>query len=122
MLPRQRGKIIFVASALSFTGGITVAPYAAAKSGVAGLTRALSNEWAPKGLQVNALAPGYIHTAMTEALVQDPERSREILARVPAGRWGEPEDLAGAAVFLASAASDFVSGAILPVDGGFLAR
>ncbi len=122
MLPKGAGKIIFVASALSFTGGITVAPYAAAKSGVAGLTRALSNDWAPRGLRVNALAPGYFRTAMTEALVNDPKRNDEILSRVPAGRWGEPEDVAGAALFLASDASDYVTGAIIPVDGGVLAR
>jgi 2-deoxy-D-gluconate 3-dehydrogenase len=96
--------------------------YTAAKSGIAGLTRALSNEWAARGVQVNAIAPGYIATDNTEALRTDANRSRAILERIPAGRWGRPEDLAGAAVFLASPASDYVNGAILPVDGGWLGR
>jgi 2-dehydro-3-deoxy-D-gluconate 5-dehydrogenase len=118
----QRGKIINVASMLSFQGGIRVASYTASKSGVAGLTRLLANEWAARGVNVNAIAPGYFATANTQALRADPERSREILSRIPAGRWGEPSDLAGAAVFLASSASDYVHGAIMPVDGGWLTR
>ena len=116
------GKIINVASMLSFQGGLYTASYAAAKSGVAGLTRALANEWAPHGINVNALAPGYITTALTEGLRQDPERSGQILSRIPAGRWGEPDDLKGAAVFLASDAAAYVHGVVLPVDGGWLAR
>jgi 2-deoxy-D-gluconate 3-dehydrogenase len=122
MLQRGHGKVIFTASLLSFQGGINVPGYTAAKSGIAGLTRALSNEWAAGGVQVNAIAPGYIATDNTEALRTDATRSRAILERIPAGRWGRPEDLAGAAVFLASPASDYVSGAILPVDGGWLGR
>ncbi len=117
-----RGKIINVASMLSFQGGIRVASYTASKSGVAGITRLLANEWAARGINVNAIAPGYFATANTQALRADESRSREILARIPAGRWGEPDDLAGAAVFLASSASDYVNGAILPVDGGWLTR
>jgi 2-deoxy-D-gluconate 3-dehydrogenase len=116
------GKIINIASMLSFQGGIRVAPYTASKSGVAGLTRLLANEWASKGINVNAIAPGYFETDNTEALRNDPTRSKEILGRIPAGRWGQPSDLAGAAVFLASSASDYVHGAIIPVDGGWLAR
>jgi len=116
------GKIINIASMLSFQGGIRVASYTASKSGVAGLTRLLANEWAARGINVNAIAPGYIATRNTQALREDETRSREILARIPAGRWGTPQDLAGAAVFLASRASDYVHGAILPVDGGWLAR
>jgi 2-dehydro-3-deoxy-D-gluconate 5-dehydrogenase len=122
MLARGRGKIIFTASLLSFQGGITVPGYAAAKSGIAGLTRALSNEWASRGINVNAIAPGYIATDNTQALRDDPDRSRSILERIPAARWGRSDDLAGAAVFLASAASDYVSGIVLPVDGGWLGR
>lgn len=122
MVERGRGKIIFTASMLSFQGGVNVAAYAAAKSGLAGLTRALANEWAPRGVNVNAIAPGYIATDNTQALYDDPERHKAILDRIPAGRWGTPEDLAGAVVFLASAASDYVSGAVIPVDGGWLAR
>jgi 2-dehydro-3-deoxy-D-gluconate 5-dehydrogenase len=122
MLRRGRGKVIFTASLLSFQGGINVPGYTAAKSGIAGLTRALSNEWAGRGVQVNAIAPGYIATDNTQALRADTDRNRAILERIPAGRWGRPEDLAGAAVFLTSAASDYVSGAILPVDGGWLGR
>lgn len=122
MLERGRGKVIFTASLLSFQGGINVPGYTAAKSGIAGLTRALSNEWAGRGVQVNAIAPGYIATDNTQALRADPLRQQAILERIPAGRWGHPEDLAGAAVFLASGASDYVSGVILPVDGGWLAR
>lgn len=122
MLERGRGKIIFTASLLSFQGGINVPGYAAAKSGIAGLTKALANEWASGGVNVNAIAPGYIATDNTAALRSDPDRSRSILERIPAGRWGEPADLAGATVFLASRASDYVSGIVLPVDGGWLGR
>ena len=122
MLARGSGKIVFTASMLSFQGGINVPGYTAAKSGIAGLTRALANEWAGQGVNVNAIAPGYIATDNTEALRADPERSRSILERIPAGRWGRAEDLAGAVVFLCSAASDYVSGAILTVDGGWLGR
>jgi 2-deoxy-D-gluconate 3-dehydrogenase len=122
MLARGRGKIIFTASLLSFQGGINIPGYTAAKSGIAGLTRALANEWAGRGVNVNAIAPGYIATDNTQALRDDPERSRSILERIPAGRWGRPEDLAGVTVFLASAASDYVHGTIIPVDGGWLGR
>ena len=122
MLDRGAGKIIFTASLLSFQGGINVPGYAAAKSGLLGLVRALSNEWAGRGVTVNAIAPGYIATDNTQALQDDEDRSRSILERIPAGRWGRPADLAGAAVFLASPASDYVSGIVLPVDGGWLAR
>lgn len=122
MLDRGAGKIIFTASLLSFQGGINVSGYTAAKSGIAGLTKALANEWAPRGVNVNAIAPGYIATDNTAALRDDPERSTAILERIPAGRWGRPDDLAGAAVFLASSASDYVSGVVLPVDGGWLGR
>jgi 2-deoxy-D-gluconate 3-dehydrogenase len=122
MVERGGGKIIFVASMLSFQGGITVPGYAASKGGVAQLTKALANEWAPHGVNVNAVAPGYIATDNTQALRDDPDRAPAILARIPAGRWGTPEDLAGAFVFLASSASDYVHGAVLPVDGGWLAR
>jgi 2-deoxy-D-gluconate 3-dehydrogenase len=116
------GKIINIASMLSFQGGIRVASYTASKSGVAGLTKLMANEWAAKGVNVNAIAPGYFATNNTEALRQDEVRNRDILARIPAGRWGRPEDLGGAAVFLASRASDYMHGAIIPVDGGWLAR
>ncbi|GAA1523440.1 2-deoxy-D-gluconate 3-dehydrogenase [Microbacterium ginsengiterrae] len=122
MLGHGAGKIIFTASLLSFQGGINVPGYAAAKSGVAGLVKALSNEWAGRGVQVNGIAPGYIATDNTQALQDDPERSQAILDRIPVGRWGRSDDLAGATVFLASAASDYVSGAVLPVDGGWLGR
>lgn len=122
MLERGSGKIIFTASLLSFQGGINVPGYAAAKSGIAGLTRALANEWAGQGVNVNAIAPGYIATDNTTALREDPGRSRSILERIPAGRWGRSGDIAGAAVFLSSAASDYVSGVVLPVDGGWLGR
>jgi 2-deoxy-D-gluconate 3-dehydrogenase len=122
MIERGRGKIIFTASLLSFQGGINVPGYAAAKSGIAGLTKALSNEWASKGITVNAIAPGYIATDNTQALQDDPDRSRAILERIPAGRWGAASDLGGATVFLASSASDYVSGITLPVDGGWLGR
>ena len=122
MIERGRGKVIFTASMLSFQGGVNVPGYTAAKSGVAGLTKALANEWAPLGVNVNAIAPGYIATDNTQALQDDPVRSRSILDRIPAGRWGEADDLAGATVFLASPASDYVDGIILPVDGGWLGR
>lgn len=122
MLERGRGKVIFTASLLSFQGGITVPGYTAAKSGIAGLTKALANEWAARGVNVNAIAPGYIATDNTQALRANPDRSRSILERIPAGRWGEPGDLGGATVFLASAASDYVHGIVLPVDGGWLGR
>jgi 2-deoxy-D-gluconate 3-dehydrogenase len=117
-----RGKIINIASMLSFQGGIRVASYTASKSGLLGLTRALANEWAPQGVNVNAIAPGYFETNNTAPLRADAGRSQEILKRIPAGRWGSPRDLAGAAIFLASSASDYVHGAVLPVDGGWLAR
>jgi 2-deoxy-D-gluconate 3-dehydrogenase len=107
---------------LSFQGGILVPSYAASKHGIAGLVKAFSNEWASKGVNVNAIAPGYISTDNTQALRADPERSRSILARIPAGKWGEASDIAGAALFLASRASDYVCGTVLPVDGGWLAR
>jgi 2-deoxy-D-gluconate 3-dehydrogenase len=116
------GKIINIASMLSFQGGIRVASYTASKSGLAGLTRLMANEWAAKGVNANAIAPGYFATNNTEALRQDETRNRDILARIPAGRWGQPSDLGGAAVFLASRASDYVHGAVIPVDGGWLAR
>jgi 2-dehydro-3-deoxy-D-gluconate 5-dehydrogenase len=122
MLERGHGKVIFTASLLSFQGGVNVPGYAAAKSGIAGLTRALSNEWAPLGVNVNAIAPGYIATDNTQALRDDPDRSMAILGRIPAGRWGSGADLAGATVFLAAPASDYVSGIVLPVDGGWLGR
>jgi len=116
------GKIIQVASMLSFQGGVRVPSYTASKSGLAGLTKALANEWAAKGVNVNAIAPGYFVTNNTTALRADEARSRQIMERIPAGRWGAPEDLAGVAVFLASRASDYMHGAIVPVDGGWLAR
>jgi len=122
MLAQGHGKIINVASALSFLGGVTVPAYAASKGGVAQLTKALSNEWAGRGVNVNAIAPGYMNTEMTAALIGNPQREPLILARVPAGRWGVPDDLKGMVLFLASAASDYVHGAIIPVDGGFLGR
>jgi 2-deoxy-D-gluconate 3-dehydrogenase len=122
MLERGRGKIVFTASLLSFQGGINVPGYAAAKSGISGLVKALANEWTARGVNVNAIAPGYIATDNTAALRSDPDRSRAIVERIPAGRWGEPDDLAGATVFLSSRASDYVSGVILPVDGGWLGR
>jgi 2-deoxy-D-gluconate 3-dehydrogenase len=122
MIERGRGKIIFTASLLSFQGGINVPGYTAAKSGIAGLTKALSNEWSPLGVNVNALAPGYIATDNTAALRADADRSRSILERIPAGRWGQASDLDGATVFLASRASDYVDGIVLPVDGGWLGR
>jgi 2-deoxy-D-gluconate 3-dehydrogenase len=122
MIDRGHGKIIFTASLLSFQGGINVPGYTAAKSGIAGLTRALANEWAPKGVNVNAIVPGYIATDNTQALQDDPERSKAILERIPAARWGTPGDFAGVAVFLASHASDYVHGALVPIDGGWLGR
>lgn len=122
MVARGSGKIINIASLLTFQGGIRVPSYAAAKSGVGGVTKAMANELAPKGVQVNAIAPGYISTNNTAALQGDETRNRQILERIPTGRWGKPEDIAGAAVFLASSASDYVTGQILAVDGGWLAR
>jgi 2-deoxy-D-gluconate 3-dehydrogenase len=122
MVERGAGKIIFTASLLTFQGGITVPGYAASKGAIGQLTKALANEWAPRGVQVNAIAPGYVNTDNTTALRADPVRNPAILARIPAGRWGEPEDFKGAVVFLASRASDYVSGSILVVDGGWLAR
>jgi len=122
MLSRGRGKIVNIASLLSFQGGITVPAYAASKGGVAQLTKALANEWAGKGVNVNAIAPGYIHTDNTAALAADPVRSQQIAVRIPAGRWGEPADLGGAAVFLAARASDYVNGHVLVVDGGWMGR
>lgn len=122
MIARGSGKIIFTASLLSFQGGVTVPGYAASKGGIAQLTRALANEWAGKGVNVNAIAPGYVVTDNTQALQDDPDRSKAILERIPAGRWGRVEDFAGPAVFLASAASDYVNGEILVVDGGWMAR
>ncbi len=116
------GKIINIASMLSFQGGIRVPSYTASKSGIAGITRLLANEWAGKGVCINAIAPGYMATDNTAQLRADEERNKAILDRIPAGRWGKPEDLGGAAVFLASSASDYVNGAIIPVDGGWLAR
>jgi 2-deoxy-D-gluconate 3-dehydrogenase len=122
MAGRGGGKIIHIASVLSYQGGILVPPYTAAKSGLAGLTRALANEWAAKGINVNAIAPGYMATDNTAPLRADPVRNPAILARIPAGRWGEPSDLQGTAVFLASAASDYMHGTIVNVDGGWMGR
>ena len=122
MLGRGKGKIIFTASLLSFQGGITVPAYTSSKHGIAGLTKALANEWAGKGIQVNAIAPGYIETDNTEALRNDPVRHKAILERIPSGRWGSIDDFKGPVVFLASAASDYVIGEILTVDGGWMGR
>ncbi|TCC05975.1 SDR family oxidoreductase [Kribbella soli] len=122
MAERRTGKIVTIASLLSFQGGITVPAYTASKHAVAGLTRALANEWGPAGVQVNAIAPGYISTDNTTELRADPEREATIRQRIPAGRWGQPEDVVGAAVFLASSAADYVNGHVLAVDGGWLAR
>ena len=119
---KSPGKIINVASLLSFQGGITVPGYAAAKGGLVQLTKALANEWAPLGINVNAIAPGYMTTDNTTALREDPQRNRQITERIPAGRWGNPEDVGGAAVFLASHASDYVHGHVLVVDGGWMGR
>ncbi|MES2441555.1 MAG: 2-dehydro-3-deoxy-D-gluconate 5-dehydrogenase KduD [Pseudomonadota bacterium] len=122
MVGQGRGKIINIASMLTFQGGIRVPSYTASKSGIGGLTKLLANEWAAKGINVNAIAPGYIATNNTAALQADADRNRSIMERIPAGRWGDPEDMGGAAVFLASSASDYVQGHILAVDGGWLAR
>ncbi len=122
MVGRGYGKVIFTASMLSFQGGINVPSYTASKHGLTGLTKALANEWAPSGVNVNAIAPGYIATDNTKALRDDPARSRAILERIPAGRWGEAADIGWAAVFLASRASDYVNGTVLAVDGGWLGR
>lgn len=122
MLERGSGKIIFTASLLTFQGGVTVPGYAASKGGIGQLTKALANEWAPLGLNVNAIAPGYIATDNTQALQDDPQRSKAILERIPQGRWGKPDDFAGPVVFLSSAASDYVNGEILVVDGGWMGR
>jgi 2-deoxy-D-gluconate 3-dehydrogenase len=122
MAERRTGKIVTIASLLSFQGGITVPAYTASKHAVAGLTKALANEWGPAGVQVNAIAPGYISTDNTTDLRADPAREAAIRDRIPAGRWGRPDDIVGAAVFLASAAADYVNGHILAVDGGWLAR
>lgn len=122
MLNRRQGKIINIASMMSFQGGVRIAAYVASKGGIAQLTKALANEWAPGNVQVNAIAPGYFATENTAALRADATRNRQILERIPAGRWGEPEDLTGAAIFLASPASDYVTGTVLVVDGGWLAR
>ena len=118
----RRGSIINVASLLSFQGGINVPAYAASKGGAAQITKALSNEWAGKGINVNAIAPGYIATDMNTALMEDEDRAASILARIPAGRWGRPEDFKGPVVFLASSASGYVSGEVLTVDGGWMGR
>jgi 2-deoxy-D-gluconate 3-dehydrogenase len=122
MLPRGKGKIIFTCSLLSFQGGITVPGYAASKGAIASLVKALANEWASKGINVNGIAPGYISTDNTEALRNDPERSKSILSRIPAARWGEPDDFKGAVVYLASDAAKYVHGEILTVDGGWMGR
>ena len=121
MLKKGKGKIVNIASVLAFQGGINVTAYAVSKHGITGLTRALANDWASKGINVNAIAPGYFVTELTAAVKQDPERAKSITDRTPAGRWGEIDDLAGVTVFLASPASDFLHGAILPVDGGWMA-
>lgn len=122
MLPNGGGKIVNIASLLSFQGGIRIPSYTASKSGLAGLTRLLACEWAGKGINVNAIAPGYVTTNNTKALRDDPDRNKAILDRIPAGHWGKPEEISGAVVFLSSGAADYIHGAILPVDGGWLAR
>ncbi|WP_396640922.1 SDR family oxidoreductase [Microbacterium sp.] len=122
MLERGRGRVISIASLLSYQGGLNVAAYAASKGAVAQLTKALSNEWSGRGINVNAVAPGYMQTALNEQLIADPVRSRQISERIPVGRWGQPDDIAGAVCFLASTAADYVTGIVLPVDGGWLAR
>ena len=122
MIDNNYGKIINIASMQSFLGGITIPAYAASKGGIAQLTKALSNDWASKGIRVNAIAPGYMDTQLNTQLINDPSRNKEILSRIPVGRWGNPEDLKGCAIFLASDASDYLTGAVIPVDGGFLSR
>jgi len=122
MLERGKGKIVNIASILAFQGGINIVAYAAAKHGIAGITKALANEWAGQGVNVNAIAPGYIATEFIDPLMKDPDRSKAILERTPAGRWGDPDDIAAAAVYLASSASDYVHGTVLTVDGGWMAR
>jgi 2-dehydro-3-deoxy-D-gluconate 5-dehydrogenase len=122
MLDRGHGKIINIASMVSWSGGYRVPAYAASKGAIAQLTKALCNEWAGRGINVNAIAPGYMDTEMNEALIADPQRNQQISVRIPAGRWGTEKDMAGVAVFLASSAADYVHGAIIPVDGGWLAR
>jgi 2-dehydro-3-deoxy-D-gluconate 5-dehydrogenase len=122
MLKNGSGKIINIASMLSFFGGYTVPAYAASKGGVAQLTKALSNEWASRGINVNSIAPGYMDTEMNMKLINDPSRNEEILKRIPAGRWGRPEDVKGVIIFLTSPASDYINGAVIPVDGGYLGR
>lgn len=122
MLKNGYGKIINIASALSFFGGFTVPAYAASKGGVAQLTKALANEWAKKGITINAIAPGYMDTQMNVKLINDEVRNTEILSRIPAGRWGKPSDMKGTAIFLSSTASDYLNGAIIPVDGGYIGR
>lgn len=121
MIERRAGKLLFIASLWSFQGGNQVSAYTVTKSGIAGLVRGLSNEWAPKGLQVNGLAPGYIDTPLTNDLLRDPTRAPGLLSRIPSGRFGRPFDLAGAALFLSSPHSDYLTGTVLPVDGGWLA-
>jgi 2-deoxy-D-gluconate 3-dehydrogenase len=122
MIPAGHGKIITIASMLSVGGGLKAAAYAASKGGVAQMTKALANEWAPKGVNVNAIAPGYIQTSLNQHIWKDPVRNQQVLARLPSGRWGNPADLKGAVVFLASPASDYIHGIVLPVDGGWLSR
>ena len=122
MIAKGRGKIINIASMLSYSGGMTVPAYTASKHAIAGVTKALANEWACHNIQINAIAPGYFKTDNTQAIQDDPDRNAEIEKRIPSGRWGEPEDLAGAAIFLSSSASDYVNGHVLAVDGGWLAR
>jgi 2-deoxy-D-gluconate 3-dehydrogenase len=122
MLARGYGRIVNIASMMSFKGGIAISAYAASKGGVAQITKSLSNEWAGRGVTVNAIAPGYMDTRMTQSLVDDPERNAQILARIPIGRWGRPEDLAGPVLFLTSSASEYVTGHVMPVDGGWLER
>jgi 2-deoxy-D-gluconate 3-dehydrogenase len=122
MVERGSGRIIFLASLLSFQGGLTVPAYAASKGGVASLVKAFANEWASRGVGVNAIAPGYVATDMNTALIADPVRQRQLLERIPAGHWASPEDIAGAAVFLASPAASYIHGVVLPVDGGWLGR
>ncbi|GEL97777.1 2-dehydro-3-deoxy-D-gluconate 5-dehydrogenase KduD [Cellulomonas terrae] len=122
MVARGHGKVVSIASLLSFQGGVRVVSYTASKHGVAGITKALANEWGPRGVQVNAIAPGYMATDNTRPLRDDPDRARSILERIPAGRWGTSQDVAGAAVFLSSSAADYVNGHVLVVDGGWMAR